>query len=174
LQTRGYVYDVLVHQHQLADTQAFCRRHEQHWLVLDHLGKPALRNFADGETAARWQREIGALAQLPHVLCKLSGLVTEADWRNGLQARDIAHIRTCLDVALEAFGPQRLMFGSDWPVCLLAASYAEVVQLVADWAATNLHAEEQQALWGGTAARCYGLGAVRVPSLGGDNGGPIA
>jgi L-fuconolactonase len=157
LQSRGYVYDVLVHQHQLSDTLAFCRRHDQHWLVLDHLGKPALRDFAEVDTAACWRREIGALAQLPHVVCKLSGLVTEADWRNGLQIRDIAHIRTCLDIALAAFGPQRLMFGSDWPVCLLAASYAEVVQLVADWAAENLHDEEQQAVWGGTAARCYGL-----------------
>ncbi len=157
LQTQGYVYDVLVYQHQLADTLQFCRHHDQHWLVLDHLGKPALRDFAVGDIAARWAQQLTALAKLPHVVCKLSGLVTEADWGNGLQPDDLLHIRRCLDVALQAFGPQRLMFGSDWPVCLLAASYAEVAQVVADWAKVNLHVGEQEALWGGTAARCYGL-----------------
>lgn len=159
LQTHGYVYDVLVLQHQLADTQAFCRRHDQHWLVLDHLGKPALRDFADADVAARWQHELRALAQLPHVTCKLSGLVTEADWQRGLQAQDLVHLRNCLDVALEAFGPQRLMFGSDWPVCLLAAPYAQVAQLVQDWSSANLGSADQAAVWGGTAARCYGIGA---------------
>jgi L-fuconolactonase len=159
LQSQHYVYEVLVYQHQLAETQAFCRQHDQHWLVLDHLGKPALRDFADANTASRWKKELQALAQLPHVACKLSGLVTEADWQHGLQTRDIAHIRTCLNIALEAFGPQRLMFGSDWPVCLLAASYAEVAKLVADWINVNLHIEEQQAVWGGTAARCYRIAA---------------
>jgi L-fuconolactonase len=63
---------------------------------------------------------------LPHVACKLSGLVTEADWLRGLRQKDYDNIALCLDAALEAFGPQRLMFGSDWPVCLLAASYAKV------------------------------------------------
>ena len=157
LQTQGYVYDVLVLQHQLPDTQAFCARHDGHWLVLDHLGKPALRDFATSDAAQRWKQQLNALAQLPHVVCKLSGLVTEADWRRGLQTRDMAHIRTCLDIALEVFGPQRLMFGSDWPVCLLAASYAEVVQVVAQWSSSRLNAAEQEAVWGATAARCYGM-----------------
>ena len=155
LQDQAYVYEVLVQQHQLADTQRFCAQHDRHWLVLDHLGKPALHAFSDRAVAQRWQQQITALAQLPHVACKLSGLLTEADWRRGVQAADMAHIFTCLDVALEVFGPQRLMFGSDWPVCLLAASYPEVVQVVADWSATRLNTEEQAALWGGTAARCY-------------------
>jgi L-fuconolactonase len=159
LQKAGYVYDVLVLQHQLADTQAFCQRHDQHWLVLDHLGKPALRDFACADTAAHWRAQLSALAQLPHVACKLSGLVTEADWQYGLQARDFEHICACLDFALQVFGPQRLMFGSDWPVCLLAASYAEVAQLVLDWSSRNLHGDDLAALWGGTAARCYGIAA---------------
>eukprot|EP01037_Dinobryon_pediforme_P021151 gene21151-21943_t len=157
LQTQGYVYEVLVLQHQLPDTQAFCARHDRHWLVLDHLGKPALRDFATSDAAQRWKQQLNALAQLPHVVCKLSGLVTEADWRRGLQTSDIAHIRTCLDIALEAFGSQRLMFGSDWPVCLLAASYAEVARVVADWSASRLNSAQQQAVWGGTAAHCYDL-----------------
>lgn len=160
LQEKKYVYDVLVFESQLVDTQAFCARHDQHWLVLDHLGKPALREFSQSDAALmRWKKELMALGQLPHVACKLSGLVTEADWQNGLQQRDYNHIRTCLDTALEAFGPQRLMFGSDWPVCLLAASYDKVAELIADWACANLNQSEQDALWGGTAVRCYGLDA---------------
>ena len=162
LQERDYVYDVLVFERQLADTQAFCARHDKHWLVLDHLGKPALREFGKNggksdDALWRWEKELLALGELPHVVCKLSGLVTEADWQNGLQPADYQHIRICLDTALEAFGPQRLMFGSDWPVCLLADSYDKVADLVADWAASNLSKDEQAALWGGTAARCYGI-----------------
>ncbi|EJM96503.1 amidohydrolase, partial [Herbaspirillum sp. YR522] len=81
----------------------------------------------------------------------------EADWMRGLREKDFEHIALCLDTALDAFGPQRLMFGSDWPVCLLAASYAKVAGVVGDWSRTRLSAAEQQALWGGTAGRCYGL-----------------
>lgn len=158
LQKQGYVYDVLVFGRQLADTLAFCTRHDRHWLVLDHLGKPALREFVDSDAALmRWKKELFALGKLPHVACKLSGLVTEADWQQGLREDDYVHIRICLDAALEAFGAQRLMFGSDWPVCLLAASYDKVVGLVSDWADANLNKQEQAALWGGTAAHCYGI-----------------
>jgi L-fuconolactonase len=158
LQSQGYVYDVLVFEHQLAAAAQFCARHDRNWLVLDHLGKPALCEFsADDRALTRWRDSLSILGGLPHVVCKLSGLVTEADWRHGLRDADIAHIRNCLDTALEAFGPQRLMFGSDWPVCLLAAPYAQVVELIANWAATRLTPDEQADLWGGTAARCYCL-----------------
>ncbi|HEF4753749.1 amidohydrolase family protein [Burkholderia multivorans] len=158
LQANGYVYDVLVFERQLPDVQAFCARHDAHWLVLDHAGKPALAEFDRDDTAlARWRAALRELAALPHVVCKLSGLVTEADWRRGLRASDIRHIEQCLDTALDAFGPQRLMFGSDWPVCLLAASYDEVASLVERWAESRLSAAERSALWGGTAARCYAL-----------------
>ncbi|KWI28262.1 amidohydrolase family protein [Burkholderia stagnalis] len=160
LQAHGYVYDVLVFQRQLPDVRAFCARHDAHWLVLDHLGKPALAEFDRDDTVyARWRDALQALGALPHVACKLSGLVTEADWRRGLCARDLAQIERALDTALACFGPQRLMFGSDWPVCLLAASYREVAGLVERWAATRLSAAEQEAVWGGTAARCYGVAA---------------
>ncbi|TCW79794.1 amidohydrolase [Burkholderia sp. SRS-46] len=160
LQARGYVYDVLVFQRQLPDVLGFCARHDAHWLVLDHLGKPALAEFdRDGTAHARWRDALRALGALPHVACKLSGLVTEADWRRGPHARDDAHIEQALDTALEIFGPQRLMFGSDWPVCLLAAPYHEVAARVERWAATRLSAAERQAVWGGTAARCYGVPA---------------
>ncbi|MDR8732220.1 amidohydrolase family protein [Burkholderia pseudomultivorans] len=158
LQANGYVYDVLVFERQLADLRGFCARHDAHWLVLDHLGKPALAEFAhDAGAHARWRTALRELAALPHAMCKLSGLVTEADWKRGLRAQDIRHLEQCLDTALDAFGPQRLMFGSDWPVCLLAASYDEVASLVERWAEARLSAAERNALWGGTAARCYGV-----------------
>lgn len=158
LQANGYVYDVLVFERQLPDVRAFCARHDAHWLVLDHVGKPALAEFERDDTAlARWRASLRELGALPHVACKLSGLVTEADWRRGLRGQDIRHIEQCLDAALNAFGPQRLMFGSDWPVCLLAASYDEVASLVERWAESRLSAAERGALWGGTAARCYAV-----------------
>jgi len=152
LQAWGRVYEVLVRAPQLGDVPAFCARHDQHWLVLDHLGKPAL----GGKRDAQWREYLRQLAAQPHVLCKLSGLVTEV----GERAVDASELHRYLDVALELFGAHRLMFGSDWPVCLLKAEYAEVFGIVEQWAA-GLSADEQAALWGGTAARCYGL---RLPA----------
>lgn len=149
VQREGLAYDVLVRgPAQLAQVAGFCARHDRHALVLDHLGKPAIGG--DGE--ADWRRHLRALAAQPHVLCKVSGLVTE------VVAADVDAdaIRRHLDVALDAFGPARLMFGSDWPVCLLRAEHAQVVRIVDDWAA-RLSADERAQLWGGTAARCYGL-----------------
>jgi len=148
LQARQQVYEVLVRAPQLAAVPAFCARHDRHWLVLDHLGKPAI----GGDGDARWREHLRRLAAQPHVLCKVSGLVTEV----GERPVDAGELHRYLDVALELFGAQRLMFGSDWPVCLLKAEYAEVFDIVERWAA-DLGADERAALWGGTAARCYGL-----------------
>lgn len=149
VQAQGLVYEVLVRgPAQLSLVPAFCARHEGHWLVLDHLGKPAI----GGEDEAGWRRHLRTLAAQPHVLCKLSGLVTEVA---GSQV-DADTLHRHLDAALEAFGCERLMFGSDWPVCLLRADYAAVAALVRDWA-SRLSAAEQAQLWGGTAMRCYGL-----------------
>ena len=157
LQQRGLVYDVLVFDHQLPAVTEFCARHDQHWLVLDHVGKPAVRDWArNPEVSRRWSTCIRELATLPHVVCKLSGAVTESDWgsRPGLTPEDAKIILSCFDQALESFGPQRLMFGSDWPVCLLRADHAAVTALVDDWA-SRLSESEQAQLWGGTALRCY-------------------
>lgn len=163
LQAFGYAYDVLVSGHQLEAVAAFCARHDRHWLVLDHLGKPPVAAGAPAcEAMANWRAALERLRPLPHVVCKLSGLVTEAGWRTGLQPADMACIDACLDVALEVFGPARLMFGSDWPVCTLAAPYGGVYGIVRRWAAARLSADEQRAFWGGTAALCYGLDASTV------------
>lgn len=160
LQRHALVYDVLVFDHQLADVTDFCKRHDRHWLVLDHVGKPALRDWnRSAEAQTRWANGLRALAKLPHVMCKLSGLVTETDWSGNriLSFEDGLNILNCFDQALAAFGPQRLMFGSDWPVCQLASPYADVHTLATAWARSRLSTQERQAFWADNAMRCYGL-----------------
>jgi L-fuconolactonase len=117
-------------------------------LVLDHGAKPPI---ADGGWEP-WSTDLGALAAREHVHCKLSGLVTEAPWDGW---RD-AGVERYAERLLQAFGPRRLMFGSDWPVCTVAATYAEVLEL-ARAAVASLSAAEQEQVLGGTARRFYGL-----------------
>ncbi len=160
LQRRGLTYDVLVFDHQLPHVMEFCARHDRHWLVLDHVGKPAIRDWAgDPEASCRWRNCVRELATLPHVMCKLSGAVTETDWgtHHGTTPDDAKLIWSCFDHALDVFGPQRLMYGSDWPVCQLAAPYAGVHDLAHQWAKSRLTVQEQEAFWASNAIRCYGL-----------------
>ncbi len=160
LQQRQLVYEVLVFDHQFPSVLDFCARHDGHWLVLDHVGKPAVRGgFAATGPSGRWAACLRELARMPHVMCKLSGLVTEADWRQtgAVSPADERVIDSCFDQALEVFGPQRLLFGSDWPVCQLAADYESVHAMAKKWATARLTPSEQQAFWGGNAQRCYGL-----------------
>jgi L-fuconolactonase len=128
----------------------FCRANDSHWLVLDHLGKPFIRDRA----YQSWCRDLEPIARLPHVVCKVSGLVTEA--MNEAGEFDADELPIFLDATLELFGPQRLMFGSDWPVCLLAAPYERVAEIVDQWAA-RLSVAEREAIWGETAKRVYRL-----------------
>ncbi len=149
LADRNLVYDILIFPRQLDAAITFAGALPNQPLVLDHLAKP---NIAKHDKNA-WQPGFEALAKFEHVSCKLSGMVTEAKW-NEWQANDFRHY---LDTALAAFGADRLMFGSDWPVCLLAAhEYQDVYQLVADWA-NALSESEQQKLFGNNAARIYGI-----------------
>jgi L-fuconolactonase len=150
VQKLGYVYDLLIRSHQFTDAVALCAALDKHWLVLNHLGKPPIRERRHDE----WRRDIEPMRSMPHVACKLSGLVTEADGGEG--SFDVREIRRYLDTALEVFGVERLLYGSDWPVCLLSAPYDRVYGIVADWAAA-LSRDEQSALWGATAARVYAL-----------------
>ena len=142
----GLAYDILVYARQMPDAVAFARALPGQALVLDHLGKPDVRG---GEYTA-WRRSLDDLAALPHVSCKLSGLVTEADWR----AWTPGQLRPYLDAALEAFGPSRLMIGSDWPVCTVAASYPQVLGLVRD-AVSEYSADERAQILGKTAEDVY-------------------
>ena len=118
--------------------------------VLDHLSKPPI---AAGELHP-WAELVRELAALPNVSCKLSGMVTEVGphWT-------VAGLRPYAEVVLDAFGPARVMFGSDWPVCLLAASYADVTSAAQELTAA-LTREEQALVFGGTATRVYGLSAA--------------
>jgi L-fuconolactonase len=149
LEPAGLAYDILVYARQLPQAIALARRFPRQRFVLDHLGKPDVR----GDARHAWQRQLRELAALPHVCCKLSGLVTEADWR----AWTPGQLRPWLDAALDAFGPERIMIGSDWPVCLVAARYAEVIALVRD-AIGEYSAFEQRRMLEGTAAELWNLG----------------
>jgi L-fuconolactonase len=118
--------------------------------VLDHLGKPEIRAGAAG--LARWRGPFAALAEQPNVTAKVSGLVTEADWATW-RSRDL---RPFVREAVDRFGPDRLMFGSDWPVCLLAGSYGRVRAALLE-ALSPLSEASATAIFGGTAARVYRL-----------------
>jgi L-fuconolactonase len=144
----GLTYDVLVYPHQLPATVSLVEQVSDLPFVIDHLAKPQIR---DGKMEP-WATQIRELAGHSNVWCKVSGLVTEADWPQW-RAEDI---RPYLDVVFEAFGPHRLMFGSDWPVCLLAASYRRVVELIESYAG-RLSVTDQDELFGGSAIRFYGL-----------------
>jgi L-fucono-1,5-lactonase len=143
----GLVYDLLTLPHQLPAAIDTVRSLPELTFVLDHLSKPPI---AAGELHP-WAKLIQELAALPNVSCKLSGMVTEAGpgWT-------VAGLRPYAEVVLDAFGPARVMFGSDWPVCLLASSYADVTSAARDLTAA-LTREEQALVFGGTAARVYGL-----------------
>jgi L-fuconolactonase len=148
LERHGLAYDILVYERQLPAATAFARRFPRQRFVLDHLGKPDVRTGAFDE----WRRQVESLADLPHVWCKLSGLVTEADW----SAWTPAQLRPYLDAALEAFGPARVMMGTDWPVCLVAASYAEAVALITE-AIGEYSDDEQRQILGGNARHFWNL-----------------
>jgi L-fuconolactonase len=144
----GLVYDLLVRTAELPAAIETARRHPDMRFVLDHAAKPPVR---DGETT-EWARRLEGLSALANVSCKLSGLVTEADW-NGWSSEVLVpyHRRV-----LEWFGPERAMFGSDWPVCLLAARYDEVLGLVLE-ALEEVGKDERDAVLGGNAMRVYCL-----------------
>lgn len=143
---RGLTFDLLVQPHQLAAAGQAVAACPGGQFVLDHLGKPPI---AQGELEP-WATAIRRLAANDNLACKVSGLITEASWTSWRPA-DIVPF---LDVAGEAFGPERLMFGSDWPVCLLAGSYPRVVDLVQEWLA-QFSSAEQARVWSGTAERFY-------------------
>lgn len=143
-----FTYDILVYPHQLPAVAEFVKKFKDQPLVLDHLAKP---DFETGELKG-WEQHIRDIARYKNVYCKLSGMVTEADLQNWKQE----DFTPFLEVALEAFGPDRLMFGSDWPVCLLAAEYEEVLGIVQHFV-SKLSAAEQQQIMGGNAVEFYKL-----------------
>jgi len=141
-------YDLLIFPRQLPAAIALAQQFPKQPFVLDHIAKPLIK---DG-LMLPWREQIFDLAKLPNVTCKLSGMVTEANWRDW-RGEDF---KSYLDVVFEAFGPDRLMYGSDWPVCLLAGSYEKVFGLVKDYV-SQARAEAEAKIFGGNAARIYGL-----------------
>jgi len=148
LKKHGFTYDVLVFPHQLPAVEQFVEQHPEQPLVIDHLAKPYIKKKEIGD----WTKHIRRIARSPHVHCKLSGMVTEADLQNWKEA----DFRPYLDTVLEAFGPERLMYGSDWPVCLLAADYARQKSIVDNFISA-LSASEQQRIMGNNAAAFYNI-----------------
>ena len=144
----GLTYDVLIFPRHLPVACELVKRFPDQPFVLDHLAKPLIRR----QLMSPWQEEIRKLASFPNVWVKLSGMVTEADWKNWRPEQ----IHPYLDIAVESFGPQRLMIGSDWPVCTVAGNYAQVLGLVLDYLRSFTPAE-RDAILGATAGNFYGM-----------------
>jgi L-fuconolactonase len=146
----GLAYDLLVRARELPAAWATARRNPDVRFVVDHLAKPRI---AAGPTDAVWEAALAPLAALPNVYCKLSGMVTEADWREW-RPEDLApYVARVLDW----FGPDRCMFGSDWPVCLLAARYGQVLAALEE-TLTGVDDASMARVLGGTAEEFYRLG----------------
>jgi L-fuconolactonase len=144
----GLAYDILVYPRHLPVAADFVARFDRQRFVLDHLGKPDVRRGA----IAQWERDLRRLAEFPNVFCKLSGLVTEADWSHWSPAQ----LGPYLDVAFDCFGPQRLVIGSDWPVCTVAADYAQTMRVVLEYVSSR-SPEDRDAVLGGNAVRFWKL-----------------
>ena len=142
-------YDVLVLERQLPQVIHLVDRHPDQVFVVDHLAKPRVKDHE----LSPWKEQMTALAERPHVYCKISGLATEAEYHNWSEGE----LRPYIDVVLNAFGPRRCMFGSDWPVCKVAIDYSAWVHIV-QRALGRFTAEEQARVWAGTAAEAYRLG----------------
>jgi len=143
----GLAYDLLTKTPHLPAAIQTARNLPQLTFVVDHISKPVI-----GESLSPWADQLRELAALPNVTCKLSGMVTEAPWTTWKPS----DLQPYADVVLESFGPDRVMFGSDWPVCLLAATYAEVVE-TAQTLTAALSLAEQEAVFATTATRTYRL-----------------
>lgn len=145
----GLVYDILIYERQLLQAIEFVDRHPEQVFVLDHIAKPVIR---DG-VMEPWSSLIRDLAKRQNVWCKVSGMVTEADWATWTAQS----LRPYLDVVAEAFGPGRLMVGSDWPVCLVACGYRQWFDLLDEYF-SEFTESEREAVFGKTAKQIYRLG----------------
>lgn len=143
---RGYSYDILTFPQHLKVTVELVDKCPNQRFVIDHLSKPLIK---DGEWK-EWKKLLAPLAERELIHCKISGMVTEADWKKWTPESLFPY----MEIALELFGPDRLMYGSDWPVCLVAGEYEQVFQVVADFTST-LSSHEKARVLGETAAEFY-------------------
>jgi L-fuconolactonase len=149
LERYGLTYDLLLKPPHIRPAMQLVDRFPNQKFVVDHIAKPDI----PGGAMSPWAEDIRELAQRPNVFCKVSGMVTTADWAKWTPGQ----LSPYLDVVLEAFGPSRLMIGSDWPVCTCAASYDLTMRTAIEWA-SRLSTDEQSDFLGGTCARFYGVG----------------
>lgn len=148
LQKYGYTYDILIYPEHLPYAALLAGAFPDQKFVLDHLAKPPIKD----QHLNDWQKDILALAKHPNVHCKVSGMLTEADWKSW-KPEDFT---LYLDIVFNAFGINRVMFGSDWPVCLLAGGYEGTMQVINNYC-SELSATEQELFWGENATRFYNL-----------------
>jgi len=146
LDKHGLAYDILIFDRHLPYAIEFVDRHPKQRFILDHIAKPRIREGA----VLPWRDNLREMAKRPNVWCKISGVVTEADHKHWTEAQ----LRFYIDTAIDAFGPKRIMFGSDWPVCLSATTYQDWRDLM-HRATQKLSESEQAAIFGGTAAEAY-------------------
>jgi L-fuconolactonase len=144
----GFTYDILIRSSQIREAAELVKLNPGQMFVLDHLGKPPIKT---GELH-NWSADITELAAHPNVYCKLSGMVTEAD----LTCWKPADIQPYVDTVLNVFGISRVMFGSDWPVCKLAAEYKEVCELMSNFL-EQLSSKEKEQVWSANAVEFYNL-----------------
>ena len=143
-----FTYDLLIYHHQMEEALAFIGKLKEVKIVLDHIGKPSIRT---GEKT-HWELNLAALSTFENVYCKLSGMVTEASWKTWTYE----DIEPFLDEVFETFGPHRVMYGSDWPVCLLAGSYERQLSVVQRYL-EKLSSSEKAMIFGENARRFYNL-----------------
>lgn len=148
LATRNYTYDLLIYAHQLKEANELIKQVTELPIVIDHVAKP---NIKDSEMED-WKKEITALAKYPNVYCKISGMATEANW----ETWTMTGLQPYLGTVVATFGTERIMFGSDWPVCLVASSYAKWLNGVQKYFNT-FSSTEQEAIFAGNAIKFYKL-----------------
>jgi len=148
LKAHDYTYDILIYPDQLGYTQQFVKAFPSQRFVIDHIAKPDIKN----KNIDKWTKGIKAIAKYGNVWCKVSGMITEADWQNWVQI----DFKPYLDVVFGAFGPKRVMFGSDWPVCNVAGGYNQMLSVVQHYV-SKLSIDEQARFWGLNAMEFYKL-----------------
>ncbi len=148
LEKYSFTYDILIFPDQLKYTKELVAAFPDQKFVIDHIAKPRIKDGAINE----WKKDIAAIAKFENVYCKISGMVTEADWRQWKQK----DFKPYLDTVVECFGTKRIMYGSDWPVCLVASTYDDMLGIVKNYFST-FSVNEQQLFFGGNAVRFYNL-----------------
>ncbi|HCZ01862.1 MAG TPA: amidohydrolase [Verrucomicrobiales bacterium] len=148
LKNHGLKYDILIFPQQLEAALKLVAQFPEQAFVIDHIGKPSIK---DGSLQP-WKKLMKEFSEFPNVNCKISGMITEADWKNWKKE----DMKPYLETVMETFAPSRLMYGSDWPVCLLAGDYCRVIDLATHYI-NQLSTQDQDLVFGGTAAQFYNI-----------------